>query len=38
MGSVFRRASKAELIRCVGMTQSRAITRHASITRRWVRA
>ena len=37
VGSVFRRASSAGLIRCVGITTSTAVSRHRGITRRWVR-
>lgn len=37
VGSVFRRASRARLIECIGMSQSRSLTRHAGIQRVWRR-
>ena len=37
VGAVFRKASKHGLIVCIGMSESRSITRHKSLQRRWVR-
>jgi len=37
VGSVFRKASRDGLIACIGMAESRAISRRAGLTRRWVR-
>jgi len=37
LGSVFRKASRNGLIVCVGMAESRAVTRRAGLTRRWRR-
>lgn len=36
-GSVFRRAARARLIEVVGITTSRARTRHGGISRKWRR-
>lgn len=37
-GSVFRRASRAGLIEPIGISTSRAVTRHGGISRRWRRS